>query len=298
MSRQGREFELLIEKLEKSVIPNDAKIKSPGTVYDRITNQPREVDILIEYTIGTIPIKIVIECRDRNSIQDTQWIEQVQTKVSDLKVNKVVVVSSSSFTQPARDKAKFYGIETRTYTQIDRNVISSWCKMEHVEMITKQFGIVSAIIDSEDNRLIQDILKNKNVRDKFIHRVCDDQVFCINDLFSEVANSIHAWNDLVPDGPTIRKQINANTRNKKDSFFIKQGTIRYYIKRILFIAEMNVVTKKVPISEIRSYENEEKTISQVIEFDGIDIGNNQVLQMIKNSNGSISLSARKKENLN
>ena len=102
MTRQGRELELLIERVEKAVLPEGATIQSPWIIKDRITNQPREVDILIEYTIGTTPIRIIIECRDRTSTQDTQWIEQIQPKVGDLKANKVIAVSSSAFTEAVR----------------------------------------------------------------------------------------------------------------------------------------------------------------------------------------------------
>ena len=49
---------------------------------DKITNQPREVDASIRYQVGSVPILITIECRDRVAVQDSTWIEQLVQKGS------------------------------------------------------------------------------------------------------------------------------------------------------------------------------------------------------------------------
>ena len=44
MARKGREFELLIKRLETILFPKNAIINSPDFIFDKITKQKREVD--------------------------------------------------------------------------------------------------------------------------------------------------------------------------------------------------------------------------------------------------------------
>jgi hypothetical protein len=183
MLRQGRELELLIEKLEKTVLPKGAKITSPGFIPDRITGVLREVDILIEHKVGTSQIRIIIECRDRNSIQDVTWIEQIHTKVNDIRANKVIAVSSSEYTQPAKEKAQFYGIETRIYSEINHDIIKEWWKVEYLDLRKKQFNIVSTHIDLIGSKSLDKLIPKKKTDDKFINRITDGKAFSLNDIF-------------------------------------------------------------------------------------------------------------------
>ncbi len=294
MARKGRKFELLIEKLEKAVLPEDATIASPGFLRDRVTNEPREVDILIEYKLGTSLIQIVIECRDRSSTQDVTWIEQIHTKVNDLKVHKVIAVSSSSFTKPAKEKALFYGIETRIYAEIDYDLINAWWQVEHIKMLTNHFTIIAANIESDNGEDFQEFLNDKNADDKFINRTTDDKIFSLNDIFTGVTGKIKDWMSLVPNSKPLRKTIILNYTNPDDRFILKVNGDEVGITKITFVADLRVIAKEVPISKVASYSGDENSISHVIEYDGVPIGDNQILQLIRNPDGSISMSARKK----
>lgn len=110
MARKGKDFELLIEKFEtlKNI---GAEIKSPEYVLDADTNTRREVDIGIRFKDS--PIFIAFECRDRGSVQDIQWIEQLITKKKSINADILIVVTVSSFTKPAKIKAFKNGIIIR-----------------------------------------------------------------------------------------------------------------------------------------------------------------------------------------
>ena len=92
-------YKQALKKLEKTPLPADAIINSPGFLIDKVTNQQREVDVLIEHTVGTSNIKIALECRNRQAIQDTTWIEQIHGKFGSLDVNKIIAVSTSPFSE-------------------------------------------------------------------------------------------------------------------------------------------------------------------------------------------------------
>lgn len=53
----------------------------------------------------------MVECRNRKNVQDVTWVEQVVTKRNDLNIDRAIMVTTSSFTEPAKIKAKHYGIE-------------------------------------------------------------------------------------------------------------------------------------------------------------------------------------------
>ena len=298
MSRKGREFELLIEKLEKIVLPAGAKIFSPGYLKDRITGEQREVDILIEHKVGTSNIKIAIECRDRISNQDTTWIEQIHTKLNDINIDKAIVVSSSQFTQPAIEKAKFYNIETRTYEEINAKLIESWWHVEHINMITKHFKIVLAMFKSDNPEFQEmhniEIQNEKTVATKFIIRKTDKQSFTMNEVFQRFSDKIDDWENLIPNEPPIRKTIVAHYTNPEERFEIKTNDISISITEIIFEVELCLIMRKVPVSRVLKYGDNENAISHVIEFDNMPIVGNPVLQFIRNSDGSINLSARNK----
>lgn len=294
MSRQGREFELLIEKIEKIVLPEGASISSPGFIKDRITGEQREVDILIEHNVGTFHIVIVIECRNRASIQDTTWIEQIHSKLNDIKVNKAIAVSTSAFSKPAIEKAKFYNIETRTYKEINTEFIKSWWRVNDIKMFTRQFNILGVTMQGDNCEVESDFFNGKNVETKFINRTTDERLFSVNDIFSGICKKISDWDVLVPNGASIRKTIIVEFTNTQDGFFITQNESKINLEKMFFDVELSLVIKNIPLSRAVKYESGEKEISSVVEFDDFPIGENLTLQFIKNADGSISLSARKK----
>ena len=121
-----REFELLVSRIESAVAPEGATVKSPAFLWDSVAHQQREVDATITYKVGTTPIVIMVECRDRHKIQDVLWIEQLATKQRDLRAAKCVAVTSSGFTRAAVTKAEALGIELRTIKFVDAETIKSW----------------------------------------------------------------------------------------------------------------------------------------------------------------------------
>lgn len=60
-----REFEKLISQIEEALCPKGAIVKSPDYISDLNTGTLREVDASIRFEVGSAPILITIECRDR-----------------------------------------------------------------------------------------------------------------------------------------------------------------------------------------------------------------------------------------
>jgi hypothetical protein len=136
MEKEWCELELLVEKIEKTLSPEGAIIKSPDFLVDKVTGSKREVDISVRFAIGSSDILIVIECRNRRNAQDVRWIEEIKTKHTDLGASKIIAVSKKGFSKDAIKKAKAHGIELRTFDEITESIIKNWNEKLIVEICT------------------------------------------------------------------------------------------------------------------------------------------------------------------
>lgn len=161
-----REFEELVTRIEKLLAPSGASVKSPDRIPDKTTGQLREVDGTIRYQVGSVPILITIECRDRTATQDVTWVEQLATKKEAVGAAATIAVSSAGFTAPARQVAERKGVFLRTLTEITDTEIIQWSEkividVEFVEWsfaqpiaILLDTGDASTVIDPEINERI------------------------------------------------------------------------------------------------------------------------------------------------
>ena len=92
-SRAGRDLEQLVAHLETFLGPQGAEIQSPDYLPDRVTGERREVDISIRLHVGSAPVLVIAECRDRSRVEDVTWIEQLASKRDDVGAAKAIAVS-------------------------------------------------------------------------------------------------------------------------------------------------------------------------------------------------------------
>ncbi|HEY9625088.1 MAG TPA: restriction endonuclease [Crinalium sp.] len=114
MSRQGNEFQTVMKVLYEHMADAGAAVTESVELLEPTSGARREIDILIERIENGFPIRIAVECRDRATKDDVTWVDQVIGKYCDLKINKVILVSSSGFTESARLKATAHNIEVCT----------------------------------------------------------------------------------------------------------------------------------------------------------------------------------------
>jgi hypothetical protein len=126
--KAGREFELLITRIEQALVPAGAIVKSPDRIKDKVTGQLREVDASITYQFGSTPILITIECRDRKSKPDKRWIEELTTKKRDIGANSTLAVSVNGFTEPAVIAANNHDIVLKQFHTITDSDLTRWAE--------------------------------------------------------------------------------------------------------------------------------------------------------------------------
>ncbi|MCM1988078.1 restriction endonuclease [Methanococcoides seepicolus] len=263
MPRKGKELEETVSLLHKILSNDKYEIKSPDFIIDKITGQKREVDISIKLNAGSIPLTIIIECRDRNSKQDSMWIEQLVTKCMNLNVQKVIAVSSNNFTEPAKTMAKHNGIETRILNQINKQDIESWFLGDSLEIMIKRSEIVNMpyfeLVDYDGNDL-----KFEGTDNIFLS---SGDEFSLNEIFNRevIVKQDQIYNDVPEDGSRIQKTIDfideEHTYKMKTSetktYQLKGFTAEFYLWKEL---------KKIPISEIYRYSDSVTTFLEGIKF--------------------------------
>jgi hypothetical protein len=152
---QWKDLEQLVTRIEEVLAPEGAEVKHNDSVPDRITHQPRQIDGTIRFKVGSVPILVTIECRDWVRIEDTTWIEQIAAKRDDVGAAKTIAVSSTGFSNPAIQKAKFYGIEIRTVAEITDDQIRGWLKDVKLRFLCRYYtaGELEIALHDEDSEL-------------------------------------------------------------------------------------------------------------------------------------------------
>jgi hypothetical protein len=106
-------FQRLVTLLT-ATLAGHAQVTESAMLTDRVTGEPREVDILVSATTATYTVNLGIEVIAWARPADTPWIEKMRARYENLAIDKLILVSKSGFSAPAKKKAKFYGIETLT----------------------------------------------------------------------------------------------------------------------------------------------------------------------------------------
>jgi len=122
MPKRSNLFQRLVLLINGS-LAGDALVFESAMVTDKITGEPREVDVLITTNASGYEVHIAIEVVARGRKADTPWVESMHSKHSSLPTDKLILVAEKGFTSPALKKAKFHGIEAVT---IETALAADW----------------------------------------------------------------------------------------------------------------------------------------------------------------------------
>lgn len=116
MPKRSNDFQRLVKRIYEQLDSFSAKITESALLAEIGTNDLREVDVLIEYTMPGMsrPTRVAIECRDHGRASDKIWIDGLIGKYGTLPVDRVIAVSRKPFTAGAKGKAERAKIEVRT----------------------------------------------------------------------------------------------------------------------------------------------------------------------------------------
>jgi hypothetical protein len=124
MPKRSNDFQRLIYLIRHS-LADGATVTESKLMRDRITKKPREVDVVIEGTVGSQKVIVSVECRHHQRVADVTWVEQAKTKHDRLATNALILTSKAGFTAEARRVAELYGIELFTVEDVESADISA-----------------------------------------------------------------------------------------------------------------------------------------------------------------------------
>jgi len=142
MPKRSNDFQRLVTLIEGQLAPIGATVEESAVLFDASHGQQREIDILIRYPVGQRVISVGIECRDHKRKADSIWIDQLRGKFETLPIDRVVAVSRSGFYRHAKERAKFWKIETITLQNATKvNWASTILSLSGFEITGQHFTI-------------------------------------------------------------------------------------------------------------------------------------------------------------
>jgi len=287
MPRKGKDFELLIKKLENIPLPVGAIIKSPDYIEDEVTGSKREIDISIKYTDNDCTYMTIIECRDRCSTEDVTWIEQLITKARDMGADKIIAVSSAGFSQNAIKKASHYRIELKTYRKILQEDVD-WFTSSHIMVYDRKHIILCSVINLGDiEPLNPPPFENKKLSEILLIKIEDNKKINLSEVLHENI-SIQGIFDQLPqkEGNHILK-LCIPKQKYKEGYGIESNGCFHMVQHIEMLVEFCIISRKVPVSRRTIYSSQLGSSMQIIEFSSALPGQYSTLQLIKAYDGSI-----------
>lgn len=120
MPKRSNDFQKITLNIHRALANRGITVEESVLVPEKNSDTTREVDILLTTTVASHKVRIGIECRDHERNQDITWIDGLIGKYANLDIDRVIAVSHSPFTNPAKQKAQQHNIELLTLEEAER----------------------------------------------------------------------------------------------------------------------------------------------------------------------------------
>jgi hypothetical protein len=254
-----KQFEQLVGRIEECLAPAGAVVKSPDRIQSNVPTQrgkprKREVDASIRLEVGSAPVLITVETRKRNSPQDVLWIEQLATKKESVGASVTIAVSSTGFSEAARETARRHGILLRQLSEITSTDIRGWIPPRGLTHFYRHTGPVEAAIqgyaepgDTPDTAFAPDV-KAAFARDSTNARILTDALghaVSLNDVWLKAQEQQDFFQGLPADGTPVRRNI--QLRVKKGDLRVMTTSGPRHIREITFSADLSIRREEIPL---------------------------------------------------
>ncbi|MFZ3213579.1 MAG: hypothetical protein WA188_18900 [Terriglobales bacterium] len=282
MAAAWRDFEKLIARIEQAMAPSGAVVKSPDHIPDKLTGGLREVDASIRYKVGTCPVLITIECRDRSSIEDVTWIKQLAEKKRSVGASITLAVSSAGFTGPAIQKASASGVEIRTLAEATADDFVQWLKFQNVVLDVSEWSLANLGLDlydgpqgapPQDTELTpstQQSFREKGPLAPILIRNSDGARGCIQGI---LAGGTKLWGSFFPgnlpdDGTKVPRNLNIPV--ERNTLHVETTNGNFDIRIIHISLWLSRSKRLVPVSRLTEYSDPSSPLVQTAEWNLMD----------------------------
>jgi len=274
MTPEWRQFEKFVARIEQAMAPTGAIVKSPDRIPDKSTLELREVDASIRYKIGTCPVLVTIECRDRSSIEDVRWIEQLTEKQRSIGAAITVAVSSKGFSAPAIKKAAASGIQIRTLTNASPDEFIQWLKFQKVHLSVIEWSLKGIALDlydmlpdAEPLPEFQSLLQTQGPLAPIFIRNYDGKRFNIQNILIEWTkmNGSFYPENIPDDGTSVLHNLHQPI--ERNCLHVETTRGNYDIHVIHISLSFSKSRSLVPITRLAEYADSSGPLVHTVEWD-------------------------------
>jgi hypothetical protein len=140
----------LVAELERVLAGTDVVITSPDYLHDQHSKRKREVDVSLRATVGSTPILVILECRDRKGTQDVRWIEELATKRSGVGASTAIAVSPTGFSEGAQNLARTHNVKLRTFAEVTTPEVFRWLGIRTITLTKSNIDITAVRFHVEE----------------------------------------------------------------------------------------------------------------------------------------------------
>jgi hypothetical protein len=146
-----RLVKLLHEKLDENWVVSESEMLT-----HRLTNEEREVDIVLKYKLGNHDVIVSIECTDTKRPASSTWVETMAKKHDFLPTSKLVLWSASGFYKPAITTAEKLGIDIvsqSTNNDLEWSKFSKILNDGFLKLVHSEFTFFIDVVDTDGNKI-------------------------------------------------------------------------------------------------------------------------------------------------
>jgi Restriction endonuclease len=296
MSKDWKEFEELVARIESALVPLGAVVKPNDWIKNNLTGRKRQVDASIRFTLGTSPILITVECRKRKHKQDDTWIEQLVAKKQNLGASKTIAVTTEDISEQAKINARFYGIDIRKVSGISREDILDWLDVGEIRHTLQRPIITDATISLYHElgeispQLHQSIIElaNKDVlRAEIFIRISDGRRLSVDKILDiAFAAGLDFFSDIPKDAGTVHKKAVINFAEGSLGILTENG--QQDVSRITLGVDVTTLVEVSPIGNMGfSYSGPEMPTVQGIESHAVMWGESVTTSLVKQDGSDV-----------
>lgn len=296
MSKEWREFEKLVARIESAAAPLGAVVKSPDRIREVATGIMQQVDASIRYRVGTADVLIIVECRKRGRKGGKPWIDELAARRQAIGASKTIAVSSTGFTAPAIVSAQHHGIDLRTLAEVTASDISRWFLSGAVHVCRYFEDIRCAVVlydDSGEASKYAFNLEGEDVERPMFTCSWIHSPFPIRDLLPVLeAAQPHLFTDIPLDGKRVELELPVQWDVGEMELATTEGTRAVYLTKLTVTASYQSAICDIEAGLHHEYKSPEGVKVQHSTFQSRWLGRSVVFRHQSSPNGSQSVAAQ------
>jgi len=272
MAKRGKKLERLVAWIE-TALAETAEVVPNAKLRDKDTGKLRQVDVAVFLKDSHHHLLVMVEVRDRARPIGSPYIEETYGKAMSIGAANVVIVSSSGFYRPARQKANARGIRLLTYQEAVSGDWARWLSARRMGLIELGFLVKKAtvFVDPQDakahpTREVLRLLKEKPIPldTASIERRSDFRKFSIVEVVhSAIKNRPDIWKEVVQSALSTPKTFTIKFEGDSPMLVINKSRIPIWQLKVSL--EFQTRTSETPLKFSRLLdENTCQPIAEVL----------------------------------